>query len=98
MLQIVNMCVHSFLSVTCVHVSYIVKSTTIILLCPGGVQIAESIFHFLVEGSTESHDNDECVHTVREGALNGEKTPYKYTSIKSTKVTTLVYCWRLFEG
>ena len=75
MLQIVNMCVHSFLSVTCVHVNYIVKSTTIILLCPGGVQIAESIFHFLVEGSTESCDNAECVHTVREGALNGEKHP-----------------------
>ena len=78
-----------------IHVSYIVKSTTIILLCTGGVQIAESIS---VEGSTESRDNDECVHTVREGALNGEKTPYIYTSIKSTKVTTLVYCWRLFEG
>ena len=63
---------HSFLSVT----NY-VKSTTIILLCPGGPN-SRVHFHFLVEGSTESRDNDECVHTVREGALNGEKTPYIY--------------------
>ena len=76
MLQIVNMCVHSFLSVTCVN--YIVKSTTIILLCPGGPN-SRVHFHFLVEGSTESRDNDECVHIVRERALNGEKTPYIYT-------------------
>ena len=42
-------------------------------MCPGGWgQNSRVHFHFLVEGSTESRDNDECVHTVREGALNGD--------------------------
>ena len=68
---------------TCVHVSYIVKSTTIILLCTGGVQIAESIS---VEGSTESRDNDECVQTVREGALNGEKNTLYTPQSKAQKL------------
>ena len=82
MLQIVNMCVHSFLSVTYKLINY--HNSTVSRGGPNN----RVHFHFLAEGSTESRDNDECVHTVREGALNGEKTPYIHLNQKHKSYNT----------